>query len=63
MRRCMRCPDELAQPGASWQDIVAHRAKTFGYRDLDYDDVLEEHRAVDLTKNETTERACSEMGA
>jgi diguanylate cyclase (GGDEF)-like protein len=47
-------PDELTRPGAKWQDIVAHRAKTLGYRDLDYDDVLEEHRAIDLTKNETT---------
>jgi diguanylate cyclase (GGDEF)-like protein len=28
--------------------------KTFGYRDLDYDDVLAQHRAIDLTKNETT---------
>jgi diguanylate cyclase (GGDEF)-like protein len=47
-------PHELTQPGARWRDIVAHRAKTFGYRDLGYDDVLEQHRAVDLTKNETT---------
>jgi diguanylate cyclase (GGDEF)-like protein len=47
-------PDELTQPGARWRDIVAHRVKTFGYRDLGYDDVLAQHRAIDLTKNETT---------
>jgi diguanylate cyclase (GGDEF)-like protein len=47
-------PHELTQPGARWRDIVAHRAETFGYRDLGYDDVLAQHRAVDLTKNETT---------
>ena len=47
-------PDELTRPGASWRDIVAHRARTFGYRDLGYEDVIAEHRAVDLTKTETT---------
>ena len=52
--RMYALPDELTRPGASWRDIVAHRAKTFGYRGLGYDDVLAQHRAVDLTKNETT---------
>jgi diguanylate cyclase (GGDEF)-like protein len=47
-------PDDLTQPGARWRDIVAHRVKTLGYRDLGYDDVLAQHRAIDLTKNETT---------
>ena len=55
-------PDELARPGARWQDILAHWMKTFGYRalddedvlDLDYDDILEQHRAIDPTKNATT---------
>jgi diguanylate cyclase (GGDEF)-like protein len=52
--RMYELPDELTQPGARWRDIVAHRVKTFGYRDLGYDDVLAQHRAIDLTKNETT---------
>jgi diguanylate cyclase (GGDEF)-like protein len=47
-------PAELTQPGVRWQDIVAHRVRTFGYRDLGCDDLLAQHRAIDLTKNETT---------
>lgn len=47
-------PDELTRPGARWRDIVAHRVKTFGYRNLDYDDVLAQHQAADLKKAEKT---------
>ncbi|MGO4872925.1 MAG: putative bifunctional diguanylate cyclase/phosphodiesterase [Roseiarcus sp.] len=43
-------PNELTLPGAAWRDIVAHRLKTFGYRHLDYDDILAGHRAADPKK-------------
>ncbi len=46
-------PGELTQPGVLWRDIVAHRVKRFGYRDLDYEDVLAQHNAVDPTKDNT----------
>jgi diguanylate cyclase (GGDEF)-like protein len=47
-------PDELTQPDATWRDIVAHRLNTFGYRDLDFEDVVALHHATDLKKVETT---------
>jgi diguanylate cyclase (GGDEF)-like protein len=47
-------PDELIRPGAKWQDIVAHRLKTFGYYNLDYDDVLAQHQTSDLKNVEKT---------
>jgi len=46
-------PGELTQPGAAWRDIVAHRLKTIGYRDLTFDDVMAEHNDADLEKNES----------
>jgi diguanylate cyclase (GGDEF)-like protein len=47
-------PEELTQPGAAWRDIVAHRLSTFGYRDLDFDDVVALHHVTDLKTTETT---------
>jgi diguanylate cyclase (GGDEF)-like protein len=52
--RMYSLPDELTRPGARWQDIVEHRIKTFGYRNLDYDDVLAQHQTSDLKKVEKT---------
>ena len=46
-------PGELTQPGAAWRDIVAHRLKTIGYRDLTFDDVMAEHNGADLEKIES----------
>jgi diguanylate cyclase (GGDEF)-like protein len=47
-------PEALTQPDAEWRDIVAHRLNTFGYRDLDFEDVVALHHAIDLKKTETT---------
>jgi diguanylate cyclase (GGDEF)-like protein len=47
-------PDDLVRPGARWQDIVAHRLKTVGYYNLDYDDVLAQHQTSDLSNVEKT---------
>ncbi len=42
-----RLPHELAQPGASWTAIVAHRLHTIGYRDLTLDQVIKERQSAD----------------
>ena len=34
------CPRQLTRRGAAWRDIVAHRLERFGYRDLDFDEVV-----------------------
>jgi len=47
-------PAELTRPGAHWRDIVAHRLRTIGYRELGYDEVLAQHGAADLKRRETT---------
>jgi diguanylate cyclase (GGDEF)-like protein len=47
-------PRELTLPGARWRDIVAHRLKTFGYRNLDYEDILARHYAADPKRMATT---------
>jgi len=44
-------PAELARPGVSWQQIVAHRFATVGYAGLKLEDVLSEHRAINLGLN------------
>ena len=46
-------PGELTQPGAAWRDIVAHRLKTLGYRDLTFDDVMAEHHGADLRRSKS----------
>ncbi|MGO9741980.1 MAG: putative bifunctional diguanylate cyclase/phosphodiesterase [Roseiarcus sp.] len=46
-RKMYALPEELAREGVHWRDIVAHRVKTFRYRDLDYDDFLDQHNVAD----------------
>ncbi len=47
-------PEHLTRSGAQWRDIVLHRLERFGYRDLDFDEVVRQHKATDLTRAETT---------
>ena len=48
-----RLPHELAQPGASWTAIVAHRLHTIGYRDLTLDQVIKERQSADHVTRES----------
>jgi diguanylate cyclase (GGDEF)-like protein len=47
-------PEALTRPGVPWRDILTHRLATFGYRDLDIDDVLAQHEATDLRSTATS---------
>ena len=40
-------PEELTRRGAPWNEIIDHRVRVFGYRDLDYEDVLAQHHLDD----------------
>jgi diguanylate cyclase (GGDEF)-like protein len=46
-RKMYDLPDELAQTGVHWRDLIAHRVARFGFRDLDLDDVLAHHQSAD----------------